>query len=159
MKFRLHFFTLSVLIMLYSCKREKEFFDFFDFYQAGIAHKSNKKLLMYINLHHPSSYQMEGLEFSCMMGMPHLLKPYIESEHHDVLFLIDVPEAKLDRLKERLDDWCFDSGYLITHSTPPFFKLARTQGVKWVSCLFDKNGLYIAHTNPSMPNFRKLMDK
>ncbi len=159
MIFRLLLISLFAFIMLNSCTKEKDFFDFYEFEQAGMAHKSNKKLLMYINLHTSGLYEMEGLEFSCMMGMPGLLKPYIESEHHDVLFLIDVPEDKLDRLKERLNDWCFDSGFLITHTTPPFFKLARTQGVKWVSCLFDENGQYIAHTNPSMPNFRKLMDK
>lgn len=145
--------------MLASCERnnEKEFFDFTDFQQAGMANESNIKLLIYINLHNSDFSKSTGLEFSCMMGMPKQLKPYIDSKTHDVLFLIDTPEDKIDLLKERLEGWCFDRDYLIVHSTPPFFKKARRNGVQWLSCLFNKDGVFVDLTNPSLPNFKKLM--
>lgn len=145
--------------MLLSCDRNREFFDFSEFSQAGMSHSPNKKLLIYINLHDAQISKSTGLDFSCSMGLPHQLKPYIESENHDVLFLIDTPEDKLDWLNERLENWCFDRDYLITFSTPSFFMEARKQRVQWISILFDKNGLYIDHTNPSLSNFRKLMEQ
>jgi len=152
-------FLWFFFILLVSCGRnnEENYFDFSKFEQAGMAQNSNNKLLIYINLHNTTGSRPMGMDFSCEMGMPHQLKPYIISNNHDVLFLIDTPKEKLSWLKDRLADWCFDKDYLIVHATPSFFRKARRQGVHWVSCFFSKDGIFIDYTNPSMPNFKKLM--
>lgn len=153
MKIRFKLIFILLVLLLFSCKRNEMFFDFSEYVQAGLANHSNKKLLIYINLHNDTT----GLDFSCNMGIPYKLNPYIESKNHDVLFLIDLTEDKFALIEERLVDWCFNKNYLITHSTPNIFKPARSQGVKWVAFLFDKNGIYIETTNPSMANFKDLM--
>jgi len=151
-------FSLFSGVILTACERKKnQDFDFSHFELEGMAYGANKKLLIYINLHANNLSQINGLDFSCMMGLPNQLRPYMESEKHDVLFLIDTPEEKLDWLEARLEDWCFESNYLITHSTPSFFKRTKAHQVHWVSCFFDENGSFIDYTNPSLSNFKDLM--
>lgn len=155
---RILYCSLILGVIFIGCESRKDpDFDFSHFESAGMACGSNKKLLIYINLHATSFSQINGLDFSCMMGLPYKLRPYLESEKHDVLFLIDTPEAKLGWLETKLESWCFADNYLITHSTPSFFKRAKAQRVQWLSCFFDEHGVFVDHTNPSLPNFKVLM--
>jgi len=137
-----------------SCREKNKSFDFSLFVEKGLANDDNKKFLTYINVH--GGY-FSGMDFVCDMYIRDL-KPYLDSPNHDILFLIDAPKKDSLAVKNALKEWCFDS-YIITYTTPDFFKLHRQQNVKGISYLFDKNGVKIGLTNPSFKNFHELMRK
>lgn len=149
--------TLLVFLSVgLSCKRNlPEDFDFSDFIERGLANANNKKFLTYLIV---SRNDFSGLEMTCMLGIPKALEPYILSPSHDVLFLIEVPEEDKDFILDYLKEWCFED-YLLTSKTPEFFKIAKKNQVKGISYLFDKRGRLIALTNPSLPNFKDIMDE
>jgi len=136
-----------------SCSQKTKRFDFGAFESKGLSVKGNKKYLTWVNVHNKD---YTGMRFFCnMYSKP--LEPYINSQSVDVVFLIDADAKDSLEINEKLKKWCFQK-YIVTYKTPDFFKLAKKQGVKGVSYLFDKDGFEIALTNPSYSNFKKLME-
>ena len=150
----LAFTFLSIILFCQSCKEKQEKFDFSCFVDAGMTDDNSKKFLTYINVH---GGEYSGLEFVCDMYVKPI-KPYMDSQTLDILFLIDAPANDSLRLKKYLKNWCF-CNYIVTYNTPDFhfFKESRQYNIKGISYLFDKNGEVIDLTNPSMPNFHTLM--
>lgn len=124
--------------------------DFTPFEEMGWIRADNNKYLIYTSFH--PSYP-DYLYFSCDMEYQKL-KPYLDSPDIDILVLIKCAKKDTLALQDYLksDRWCYDK-YVITHKTPELFK-----GFMGASYLFDKNGKVIALTNPSLPNFKKLME-
>ncbi len=144
------------LPLLVSCQQSNEIrgFDFSEFEKAGLTSPDRNKFLTYIKA---TKNNMDGFTFVCQMYTKDVT-PYLESPNVDVLFLIYADKKDLMTLRTYLENWCF-SKYIITHKTPAVFNPVKYPDVKGISFYYDKLGNEVALTNPSQPNFHRLMKR
>ncbi|MDD3569228.1 MAG: hypothetical protein PHT92_12595 [Bacteroidales bacterium] len=146
--------TLWILLLsitLAGCTKQVDSFDFTPFKEKGWVGENSKKYLTFIRFN-PS--KPGYLFFSCDLEY-NKLKPYFNSPNLDILFLIKTNVKDTAVLNKYLasDRWCYEK-YIVTFKEPDLFR--RDIGISY---LFDKNGKIIALTNPSLKNFKKLVEE
>jgi len=116
--------------------------------------KSNRKFVTWGSVHNLND---TGLPYCCYLYKESLEK-FMDSPSVDICFIIDANARDSTEAKRMLEGWCFKN-YVFTYSTPRFFSLAKRQGVKAISYMFTKEGKVIELTNPTLPNFKRLMEE
>lgn len=146
--------SFCATLSFFSCSKEVEFFDFTPFEEKGWSHKNSIKYLTYISYRPNDSAYLYAPCFLEYKG----LKPYLNSPKHDILFVIETNPKDTVFLKKHLKSkkWCYEK-FLVVYETPEFFK--KVKGVKGISYIFDNDGKVIALSNPSLKNFKTIMDR
>ena len=150
---------LIIPLFFFSCKKETavQYVDFSNFAKHGWSRPSTKKFVTWINLRtcNLSSLNFFKDVYQGKISSTWKLDDYYNSNKVDVLFLVEASIEDSAWVKKALKDWPFPHS-LLTYDGQQFFHPYRNCG--GLSFIFDKDGKFIAETNPSMPNFKRLMN-